>query len=75
MHLLKAALNRVIVLVAHHSYLSQSVMQFIRVIGDQEMPTNWVNNGKFTVFLSSNFRQAEVVFIVTSSFRMVECVF
>lgn len=75
MHLWKAALNRGIVLVAHCHYLRQSVMQLIRVTGDQEMPTNWINNGKLTVFLSSNFRQAETVFIVTPFFRIVEFVF
>lgn len=50
-------------------------MQLIRVTGDQEVPTNWINTGKLTVFLSSIVRQAEVVFIVTPFFRMVEFVF
>lgn len=62
-------------LVAHHSYPGQSVMYLITVTGDQEMPTNWINKGKSTVFLSSNFREAEVVFTVTPYIRMVELVF
>jgi len=57
-HLWKADLNRVIVLVPHCSYLSQSVMQLISVAGDQTMPTNVINYGTLTVFLSSHFRQA-----------------
>lgn len=62
-------------LVAHHNYPSQSVMYLITVTGDQEMPTNWINNGKLTVFLSSNFREAEDVSTVTPFFRMAELVF
>lgn len=45
------------------------------LLGIRKCLLNEINNGKLTVFLSSNLRHAEVVFIITTFFRMVTFVF